>query len=120
MGTARAPHVALADATRPLPFWQKWSPDVQLQILLYLAICFMALMHLPNYIWDPAAREFIYVMGILGIWRYLWWFNHWMRALVFERSTYPKMRDRATALWQSGWRPRHIHIQMTTDRKSVV
>lgn len=103
--------------TAPLPFDQKWSPEVQLKIWLYVACCFIAASTIPNSIWDPANREFVYVIGLLGIWRYLWWFNHWMRALVFEHVAYPKMRDRAAEVWNSGWRPRHIHIQMTTFRE---
>ena len=101
----------------PLPWIEKWSPFVQVKILAYFAACFIALSMVPNSIWDPAAREFVYVIGLLGIWRYLWWFNHWMRALVFANVAYPRMRDRAAEVWASGWRPRHIHIQMTTFRE---
>ncbi len=95
----------------------KWTPEIQLQIALYFGVCFIAIASLPNTIWSPDASEFVYVIGILGIWRYLWWFNHWMRAITFGTVTYPRMRDRAAALWESGWRPRHIHIQMTTFRE---
>ena len=108
---------ALDHPAVPLPFGEKWSPAVQLKIWTYFAACFCVLTLVPNSIWDPAAREFVYVIGALGIWRYLWWFNHWMRALVFANVAYPRMRDRASALWESGWRPRHIHIQMTTFRE---
>jgi mannuronan synthase len=109
--------LVLDDPTKPLPPGQKWSPAVQAQLLLYFAVCFVLLSKIPNSIWDPQAHEFVYVIGILGIWRYLWWLNHWLRALVFEKVTYPRMRDRAAAIWESGWRPRHIHIQMTTFRE---
>ncbi len=93
------------DTTRTLSLWEKWSPEVQLQIFAYFAVCFIALSTIPNSIYDPGGREIVYVIGILGIWRYLWWFNHWMRALIFRHVTYPKMRARAAALWGSGWRP---------------
>jgi glycosyltransferase Alg8 len=102
---------------RPLPRFAKWSPGVQLQLLLYFCVCLIALQLLPNTIWDPAGREIVLVMGAIGIWRYAWWFNHWMRALVYERIAYPKKRDLAAGLWASGWRPRHIHVQMTTFRE---
>ncbi|MEQ1712966.1 MAG: glycosyltransferase, partial [Hyphomicrobium sp.] len=113
----------IADRTRldhpavPLPIGEKWSPAVQMKIWTYFAVCFIALSLAPNSIWDPTAQEFVYVIGLLGIWRYLWWFNHWMRALVFANVAYPRMRDRAAEVWDSGWRPRHIHIQMTTFRE---
>ena len=111
------PHYKLDDPTNPLPFLVKWSPLVQFKILFYFACCFIALSMLPNQLWDPDNREVIYIIGILGIWRYSWWFNHWMRALIYGNLVYPKRRDAAAALWESGWRPRHIHIQMTTFRE---
>lgn len=101
----------------PLPYWVKWSPDIHVKILLYFAVCFILLATIPNQIWNPDAREFVYVIGALGAWRYMWWFNHWVRALIFANTTYPRMRERAAALWRSGWRPTHIHIQMTTFRE---
>ena len=108
---------AADDLTKPLPFLEKWSPMIQFRILLYFACCFIALSSLPNSIWDQDAHDFVYVIGILGIWRYSWWFNHWMRALIYANITYPKKRDIAAALWASGWRPKHIHVQMTTFRE---
>ena len=102
------PHYKLDDPTNPLPFLVKWSPLVQFKILFYFACCFIALSMLPNQLWDPDNREVIYIIGILGIWRYSWWFNHWMRALIYGNLVYPKRRDAAAALWESGWRPRHI------------
>ena len=107
----------LADQTQPLSFWEKWSIQSQLQIILYFATCFILLSHIPNSIWDPETREFVLVMGVLGIWRYAWWFNHWIRAKIYERITYPKLAARAQAIWDSGWRPRRVHILMTTFRE---
>jgi len=114
---AMRPQLKLDDPSVPLSLSEKWTLSVQFQIAIYFTICFILLGSLPNTIWNPEAREFVYIIGILGIWRYLWWFNHWMRALIFANVTYPKMRARAQALWESGWRPRHIHIQMTTFRE---
>lgn len=112
-----SPAIRLEDPSVELGFWEKWSPAVHMKLALYFAVCFMAVTLVPNAIYDADARTFIYVIGALGIWRYLWWFNHWMRALAFANVTYPRMRARAEALWNSGWRPRHIHIQMTTFRE---
>ncbi len=115
--TVTASNSSFVDPTAPLTGLQKWTPEKQLQIAIYLTCCFIAMAMLPNYIWDQQAREFVYVMGVIGIWRYLWWANHWLRAGIYGKVTYPKMRDRAAALWGSGWRPRHIHVQMTTFRE---
>ncbi len=109
--------IRLYDPGVPLPFHVKWSPLVQFKIIAYFVICGALLLVIPNQIYSPEQGSFVYIIGVLGVWRYLWWFNHWMRAIIFARVTYPKMRDRASALWNSGWRPRHIHIQMTTFRE---
>ena len=109
--------IELEDPSVPLPRSVKWSPLVQFKIILYFAVCLILLRTVPNQIWDPENNEVIFIIGILGIWRYLWWANHFARAKIFEKLTYPKMRNRAAALWDSGWRPRHIHVQMTTFRE---
>ena len=109
--------IDLEDPSIPLPRSVKWSALVKIKLLLYFAVCSIALSVVPNAIWDPTDNQIVYVIGILGIWRYLWWANHFARAKIFEKIAYPKMRDRAAALWDSGWRPRHIHIQMTTFRE---
>jgi len=107
----------LEDPAIPLRASEKWSPQVLLQILLYFAMCALLLAQVPNQIFDPENRRFVYVMGVLGIWRYGWWFNHWLRALIYEYVTFPKIRGRAQALWDSGWRPKRVHFQMTTFRE---
>ena len=56
-------------------------------------------------------------MGVLGIWRYGWWLNHWIRAIIYERIAYPRIRARADAIWDSGWRPDRVHVLMTTIRE---
>ncbi len=109
--------IHLEDPSVPLPPGEKWTHAVMFKMALYVAACFITLSLVPNQIWSEDNKEIVYVIGILGIWRYLWWFNHWMRALVFANIAYPRMRDRAAAVWRSGWRPRHIHIQMTTFRE---
>lgn len=109
--------LALDDPSVRIPWHEKWSPAVQLKIAAYFAACFIALSIVPNQIYSPESNEIIYVIGALGIWRYLWWGNHFVRAKTFAHVTYPRMRDRAALLWDCGWRPRHIHVQMTTFRE---
>ena len=106
------------DPSVPLGFVEKWSFKVQLQILIYFSCCYIALCLLPNQIWNSEAREFVYVIGILGVWRYTWWLTHLARAVIFSRITFPRMRRRANAVWASGWRPKHVHFQMTTFREA--
>ncbi|MCB1511486.1 MAG: glycosyltransferase [Hyphomicrobiaceae bacterium] len=80
-------------------------------------MCFVLVSLVPNQIWDADSRTFVYTMGAIGIWRYSWWFNHWIRAIIYAKITYPRIRRRADELWESGWRPRRVHFQMTTFRE---
>ncbi|MGE0627097.1 MAG: glycosyltransferase [Hyphomicrobiaceae bacterium] len=98
-------------------FWEKWSPDVQFKLLVYLTVCYIAASMLPNSVWSPQTKQFVYSIGLLGVWRYSWWLTHYVRAKIFRNVKYPAMAARAAALWDAGWRPRHIHVQMTTFRE---
>ncbi|MEL6373968.1 MAG: glycosyltransferase [Pseudomonadota bacterium] len=111
------PAQRLADPAVKLTFWEKWSPRVQLQIWTYFGLCFLGLSLLPNQIYDADNAAFIYVIGFLGVWRYTWWLNHFVRAIIYERIAYPKIRARAETIWNAGWRPERIHFQMTTFRE---
>ncbi|MEM7776633.1 MAG: glycosyltransferase [Pseudomonadota bacterium] len=106
-----------AQSDRPRTFSEKWSPKTLYQLFLYFGFCLVLLTQLPNQIWDHDARTFVYIIGILGIWRYAWWANHWVRALIYANQTFPRIRQRAQAVWDSGWRPRRIHVLMTTFRE---
>ena len=108
----------LMDPAAPLSFFEKWSPVVFLQLAIYFCACFALLSLVSNQIWNQDAREFVYVIGILGIWRYAWWLNHWVRAGIYAKVTYPAMRTRADAFWNAGWRPKRVHILMTTFREA--
>jgi glycosyltransferase Alg8 len=97
------------------PGWrEKWTARVLWWIGLYFAVCCLALAHLPNTIWDPDVGQVVLVIGLLGIWRYAWWLTHWVRARIYGRSSFPRLRRRADAVWRSGWRPRHLHVLLTT------
>jgi mannuronan synthase len=104
-------------APEPLPFYEKWSPLVLLKLMVFFAGCIAALMSIPNQIYSAELGEITYVLGTLGVWRYGWWMNHFLRAKIFGLITYPRKRAQAAALWESGWRPQHIHFQMTTFRE---
>ena len=95
----------------------KWSPMVLGQIALYLGICFVGLLTVPNPLFDPTVREITFAIGALGIWRYGWWFTHAVRAHIYGRFVYPALKQRGEAVWASGWRPRHLHFMMTTYRE---
>lgn len=96
---------------------KKWTPIIIMQISLYLAICMILILTIPNTIFDPQTKAITFTLGSLGIWRYGWWFTHAVRAMIYGRIVYPKMRKQGNEIWSSGWRPHHIHFMMTTYRE---
>ncbi len=108
-------HAALRDTSGPMPRGlRKWRPFFLLNLALIFSLVVLAATLLPNRFFDPQFREVSIALGGLGIWRFGWWFNHWMRAEFYAKRRWPGMRAKAEALWQNGWRPGHLHIQMTT------
>jgi glycosyltransferase Alg8 len=97
--------------------FKKWTPDVLLKIAIYMGICLIATLTVPNSIFDPEAAAITFTIGGLGLWRYGWWFTHAVRAIVYGKIVYPKMRTKGQAIWDAGWRPRHMHFMMTTYKE---
>ena len=60
---------------------------------------------------------FLGVLGMFGLWRYGWWLTHVIRATIYARHTYPKLRARAAEAWDAGWRPRRLHFLVTVYRE---
>ena len=96
---------------------EKWDLAVKVRLFLYFALCVAALLTLPNPFYEPGLAEITFALGGLGLWRYSWWFNHWVRSEVYARRVYPRMRDEGQKVWEEGWRPRHLHFMMTTYKE---
>ena len=89
--------------------------------LLYLLAGFIVLTaaHLPVELSDPRLQTVAISLGFLGVWRYSWWLTHLIRAQIYAHRVYPRLRARADARWQQGWRPQQIHFMMTTFKEEV-
>ena len=115
---ARFDRVANLDDPTDWPTgFRKWTPSVLMGIAFYVACCLIGLMSFPNAIWDNETKTITMIIGGLGIWRYGWWFTHAVRAILYGRFVYPRMRQRGQEIWDSGWRPRHMHFMMTTYKE---
>lgn len=97
--------------------FQKWTPMILFQISLYICACMIIAMTIPNSLWDQNVKEITFMMGFIGVWRYSWWFTHAVRASIYGRLVYPRLRDQGEKVWQEGWRPRHLHFMMTTYKE---
>ncbi len=106
---------ALEDLEEPAPsFLARLLAPSGLLVLALLAALIWAILSFPNRLFDPDVQKVTLTIGALAIWRYGWWMTHAIRADIFRRIVYPKMRQRADAVWRAGWRPPVIHFMMTT------
>lgn len=83
------------------------------------AVIVLGAAHLSNKLWDPELHTVAIAIGALGLWRYTWWLTHLVRALIYGRWVYPRLRTQADAAWQQGWRPERVHFMMTTFKEDV-
>lgn len=95
----------------------KYTPRMIARLLLVMGIICAVVIVLPNRFFDPDVFHITIGLGALGIWRFGWWFNHALRAEVFAATRWPAMRRRADRIWAAGWRPRRLHVQMTTYKE---
>jgi len=92
----------------------KWRLSQLFLLILALTVLVWLLVSTQNRFFRPDTLHVTLVIGTLGMWRFGWWFTHAVRAEIYRRFKWPGMRARASAVWRSGWRPRRLHIQMTT------
>lgn len=93
---------------------EKWNLVSFYKLFVYIGTCYVMLMNTPNIIWDEELMQVTLVLGVIGIWRFSWWFVHLIRSEIYGHIRYPIIRARADAAWESGWRPGHMHFLITT------
>jgi mannuronan synthase len=98
---------------------EKWNPKVLTFLLIYACACFVLLLSVPNILWSPETKDIALVIGALGLWRFAWWANHGIRAVIYERTHYPRLRQLADDAWARGDRPKHVHVMMTTYKENT-
>jgi mannuronan synthase len=98
---------------------EKWNPKAVAFLVIYSAACIILLLSTPNVLWHPEARELGLVLGALAIWRFSWWANHGIRAVIYEYTHYPVLRAKADEAWARGEKPKHVHVMMTTYKENT-
>ena len=82
-------------------------------VAVYFGCAFLIFIFLPQ-----RAREIplqsIAVLGIIGLWRYLWLLTHCVRAAAYEYLVYPKLQFRASQLPPDEKYPRNLYILIPT------
>jgi glycosyltransferase Alg8 len=87
------------------------------RFLLLVGALVVLLLSLPNNLYCPANRRIILTLGVLGLWRYTWWLVHFVRSQIYARYVFPPLRQKAEALWESGWRPKRVLYMITTFKE---
>lgn len=100
----------------------KYSFKIIVGIYFYIAVLLIAYLHLPKEFLFHDYSIVVVPLGVLGVWRYSWWFTHFIRAKIYEKKVYSKLSKDAEQLWGSGWRPNHLYIMMTAydERSSTI
>ena len=86
-------------------------------ITAIVVACLIGFLLLPGRLWNDASGEFLLVLGLIGLWRYIWWSTHLVRANIYAHRVFPRIRAAADEVWDGGWRPKRVHVLMTTFRE---
>ncbi len=96
---------------------RKWGIGAICSVAAIAGGCLIAFLLLPGRLWNEANGDLLVILGLVGLWRYLWWLTHLVRANIYARWVFPRIRTSANAVWDGGWRPERVHILMTTFRE---
>lgn len=82
----------------------------------YVSLAVVLIAYLPDGIFDSTSHIFILSIGLIGVWRYGWWFTHYFRGLIYRRMVFPKLRKAADSATDQGYKPEHIYVLCTSYR----
>ncbi len=68
----------------------------------------------PSYL-DPASHKFIFIIGLLGVWRYTNAITHYLRGMYFLHWRFPRIR-RAVDKMGDAALPSHMYMVVTSFR----
>ncbi|UTF59852.1 glycosyltransferase family 2 protein [Gilvimarinus sp. DA14] len=81
---------------------------------LFLVIVLLAGLVDPRYL-DPQHKQFLFLLGFIGMWRYSNAFMHYCRGMYFLYWKYPRMRKQADKLGDQAL-PSEIYMVVTSFR----
>lgn len=83
--------------------------------ILYLLALIAYGLAVPDHLWDPQAKDYLLILGILAVWRYSWAALNWVRFLIFKHYVFPKWRAEANH-WGNDAMPSHMYLLVTSFR----
>jgi len=70
---------------------------------------------IPYKEFDPYAKELIFFLGFVGVWRYGWFVNNIIRSLIYRKIKFKKIRNTELSAGNE-IDPEHVFILITTFR----
>jgi glycosyltransferase Alg8 len=83
--------------------------------LCYLSLLALLAMALPQTVFAPGSKDFLLLIGIVGIWRYSMGAMHFLRGLLFLHVVFPYYRRRTRKLGAAA-EPSHVFLMVTSFR----
>ncbi len=83
--------------------------------LIYLSLLMGLALAVPRTLFDPISKDFVLLLGAVGIWRYSMGLLHFVRGLLFLHVLYPRYRRRAQGLMEK-ITPPQVYVLVTSFR----
>ena len=82
---------------------------------LYILFLITFILWLPKPYLSPEARAYIWIVGVIAVWRYSWFVYNALRGVFYKKYYFPKLREKAQKLDRRSL-PERAFILVTTYR----
>ncbi|WP_213875213.1 glycosyltransferase family 2 protein [Pseudomonas sp. dw_358] len=83
--------------------------------LFYLSVLMAMAVALPSSLFDSQSKDFIFLIGAVGIWRYSMGFTHFVRGMLFLYLVYPRLRRKVRKMGAET-DPSEVFLMVTSFR----
>lgn len=83
--------------------------------LFAVALLIVLALELPSEVFSPESKSFVLAIGVIGTWRYTWWFIMALRSSWYNRRVFPELRRQADAVSDSR-KPDALYVLCTSYR----
>ncbi len=95
----------------------EWRAIDLFNLLMYICCVFLLIHFMSNETKNLFEHRMIVLVAAIGVWRYSWWLLNLIRALIYEFITFPRLREKANKLYESGWKPPHIYFVIASYKE---
>ncbi|WPP00746.1 mannuronan synthase [Pseudomonas sp. HR96] len=83
--------------------------------LFYLSLLMALALALPSTLFDSQSKDFIFLIGAVGIWRYSMGLTHFLRGMLFLYVVYPHLRRKVRRMGRAA-DPSQVFLMVTSFR----